>query len=428
MKPLSLAIVALVGIGSAATSASAHDDSAAPSEPKNDTREPADEPAPATRDSRAAQEQTVDEAATDSTSDSWKTDPNQKTRLPWHGSVLMFDQSVSTPTVGIGADYQSADPVYEWWFAFKPRYAFYESKVESFSVSVWANLYLELTNSDSTTTEREPVLGPTWISTTYGRTLFEGRGYKTSLTVGPRVSIPTDKASRNTGQILGLGISSGLSQRIPLNGESAPALNSMRFGITATYNHPIAKSTMATGPNQPGQSLGAPVEDLGNGRTTGVQGTSGGTQPISNDTLNGSLITKHAFTVAFSGDLQVTPKLGFSLSYSLINRWSYQPNYSVPLCIATGCLTEPLAVDSPTFYRASNWLTASVDYDLIDEMTLSLGYYNQALQLGPDGQRRGVIWSPDARFFLTVTGNLDSIYESLASKPAPPTNTATARR
>lgn len=416
-----------MGIGSAANPAAAQDESAA-SEPAGDeARQPAEnEPMPAARDARASQEQSIDEAATDSTSDSWKTDPNQKTNLPWHGSALIFDQSVTTTTVGIGADYQSANPVYEWWLAFKPRYAFYESKAESFSVSVWANFYLELTNSDTTTTEHEPVLGPTWIATTYGRTLLERDGYKTSLTVGPRFAIPTDKASRNTGTILGLGASAGLSQRIPLQGEGAPALNWMRLGITATYNHPIAKSTTLTGPGQPGQSLGAPVEDLGNGRTTGVQGTSGGTQSVSNDQLSGGLITRHALTVAFSGDLQVTPKLGFSLSYSLINRWSYQPT-QVPICIATGCI-DPIGIDSPTFYRASNWVTVSADYDVIDEVTLSLGYYNQALQLGPDGQRRDILWSPEARFFFTVTGNLDAIYEALASKPAPSTTAATAHR
>jgi hypothetical protein len=379
---------------------------------------------PAPRDqasarARASQEQAVDEATTDSTSDSWKTDPNQKTTLPWHGSMILFDQSVTTPTIGVGASYLSADPTYEWWLALKPRYAIYESRLESFSVSVWANLYLEVTNSDSTTTEHEPVIGPTWVTASYGRTLFENAGYKTSMNIGPRFAIPTDKASRTTGQILGLGASFGLSQRIPLNGESAPIWDALRFGLSATYNHPIARSTTATGPGQPGQTLGNPVEDLGNGRTTGVQGTSGGTEPTSQDQLSGGLITRHALTIAVSGDLQITPKLGFSLAYSLINRWGYSPT-EMTVCILTGCV-DPITVDSPTTFRPSNWLTASIDYDLFDEVGLSFGYYNQALQLGPDGQRRGVLWSPDARFFLTVTGNLDAIYESLTKKPEPVT-------
>jgi hypothetical protein len=64
------------------------------------------------------------------------------------------------------------------------------------------------------------------------------------------------------------------------------------------------------------------------------------------------------------------------------------------------------------------------DYDLIDEMSLALGYYNLATELAPNGQRRGIIggdniwWSPDARFFFTVTANLDAIYLRAAGKTA----------
>src|SRR5262245_53911126 len=74
--------------------------------------------------------QTADQGPTPATTAPAASDEDKK-KSPWHGSVLLFDQSVTTQTVGIGADYQSADPVYEWWFAFKPRYYLYESKVES---------------------------------------------------------------------------------------------------------------------------------------------------------------------------------------------------------------------------------------------------------------------------------------------------------
>jgi hypothetical protein len=65
----------------------------------------------------------------------------------------------------------------------------------------------------------------------------------------------------------------------------------------------------------------------------------------------------------------------------------------------------------------------SLDYDAIDEMTVSLGYYNQTSQIGPDGTRRNPLYSPDARFFLTLTGNLDVIYERLKARPPPPPST-----
>jgi hypothetical protein len=49
---------------------------------------------------------------------------------------------------------------------------------------------------------------------------------------------------------------------------------------------------------------------------------------------------------------------------------------------------------------------------------VGVGYYNQTGQIGPDGQRRSPLWSPDARVFLTVTGNLDVIFDHFTAKPS----------
>ena len=56
--------------------------------------------------------------------------------VPFHGSVLLFDQSVTTSTVGLGHDYQSANPVYEWWIAFKPRYYLFETSSRALSLNL----------------------------------------------------------------------------------------------------------------------------------------------------------------------------------------------------------------------------------------------------------------------------------------------------
>src|SRR4051812_24801301 len=37
----------------------------------------------------------------------------KKTPLRWHGSTLLFDQSVTSQTIGVGRDYQSYNPTYE---------------------------------------------------------------------------------------------------------------------------------------------------------------------------------------------------------------------------------------------------------------------------------------------------------------------------
>src|SRR5262245_52986073 len=167
----------------------------------------------------------------------------------WHGSVLLFDQSATTQTVGLGKDYQSSNQTYELWFALKPRYTFYETKTTALSVGLWTNLFLELTNSDTTTTEHEPVLGWTVVSAGLSQTLFEQGGYKTSLSLGPRVTLPTDRESRNAGRYFTLGASGGLSQTIPLAGKAAPSFNSMKLGVSSIYGHQFNRYTTPTNEN-----------------------------------------------------------------------------------------------------------------------------------------------------------------------------------
>ena len=75
-----------------------------------------------------------------------------------------------------------------------------------------------------------------------------------------------------------------------------------------------------------------------------------------------------------------------------------------------------------TQYTVNTWFIASVDYDLLDEVSLGLGYYNLANEIGPDGQRRGIVgkdniwWSPDARVFFDITANIDKLYDLASGK------------
>jgi hypothetical protein len=111
--------------------------------------------------------------------------------------------------------------------------------------------------------------------------------------------------------------------------------------------------------------------------------------------------------------LELVPKVELSLAYVHIASWSYAPPESSICTTTTGCVT-PRRLDSATTYHAIGWLTSSVSMSWLDELSVSFGYYNQAGQLGPDGRRRNPLWSPDARIFLTLTANLDAIYERVA--------------
>ena len=117
-----------------------------------------------------------------------------------------------------------------------------------------------------------------------------------------------------------------------------------------------------------------------------------------------------------SGDLRILSKLELSLSYVWLNAWAYATGATMPIPLLTGT-AQPMTVTDPTTYRLSTWTTAAVTYEPTDDFSVSLGYYNLASQLAPDGTRRNPLWSPNARFFLTLTGNLDVIYARLAGRP-----------
>ncbi|MEP6653784.1 MAG: hypothetical protein ABJA82_10515 [Myxococcales bacterium] len=343
----------------------------------------------------AAPEGATAAASASSTSEDAEDEPG-KQPISWHGSTLLFDQSVTTQTVGVGADYQSANPTYEWWVALKPRYFVYETRATAVSVNLWANLFLELTNSDTTTRRRETVIGPTYLWASYARTLGARRGYKTTFTVGPRLTIPTDKVARNSGQIVGAGGTIGLTQAFPLRGTSARALRGARLSVGAIYNHPFVRAT--TGVND---DLRWTRQDVGG-------------RPIFSDQLTGAALVQHALNASFSAELDVLPRLNVSASYVLLNAWLYPPNGSDCVAIRTGC-DLPIEVANPTTFRVSTWATAAVTYEVVDDLSVSLGYYNLASQIG-DGTHRNPLWSPAARFFLSVTGNLDVAYARLMTK------------
>jgi len=316
----------------------------------------------------------------------------------WRGSILLFDQSMTTQTVGVGGDYQTSDPTYEWWIAFKPKYTPFERKNDSISLNLWMNLYLELTNSDTTTEYHELLLGPTYLWATYNRTFRDVRGYKTAATIGPRANLPTDKAAYDTSQLIELGAIGSVSQTFPLRGEGARAFNSARLGMGAIYGHPFDRYTAPVN-----SDLHQLREDLAG-------------QSVIDDQLAGEMNVRNALSVSFLSELQILPRLSLSLSYLLINQWRYSPTaVQLPATGPSGVMSNP----NPTTYTVKTWLTVSAAYDLSDELSVGVGYYNLNNQLGADGARRSPLWSPTARFFLTLTANLDAVYRRVSRKPRP---------
>lgn len=321
-------------------------------------------------------------------------------RLPFHDSTFFIDQSVSTQTVGVGSDYLSRDPVYELWYSFRPRYYFYETESDALNVNARFDVFQELTNSDTTTHEHELLLGDTWLNGVYEHWFVrdERSGYATKISAGPRLIFGTSKASQAAGTVMQVGAGGGITQTLPMRGPYKDSFQTLSLIGNAYYSKLINRCTT---PCNPGFSYTR--QDTG-GRT------------LISDQVSGAALVNHQIITSIGTDVDIIKKLHFSASYIWVLQWFYPiDDQALPVMTATGPVL-PSSIDDPQTFRVSPWILASLDFSPIEEMSLSFGYYNYANQIGPDGQRRSPLWSPDARFFLTITANLDAIYERVSGR------------
>ena len=351
--------------------------------------------------------------------------PDNGARKPviWHDTSFIFDQSVSSETIGVGKDYQTRNPSYQLWFSFRPRVYLYEDEKQRFNLNARFDMYKELTNSDDTTEYRQETFGDIWVNASYSRTLAKNNGWSTSLAIGPRVLFPTSLESRANGVILTAGGGGGITQTIPLN-RGSDWFNNGHLAAQTFYTHPFTNATTAQN------------DDVARPRTTLDARTATSNQ------LSGGLLNDHQLLTVFDSGLQITPKLSFTVDFIFIQQWRYKPTTNgsgsnncsggqeVNILTGPSCISSGATNQDPQNYRLSVWFLTSVDYQVSDELGLSLGYYNYANSIGPNGERRGFLYAPDSsRFFLTATLGLDALYERIRGQPeSPPTDTQTNTR
>jgi hypothetical protein len=314
---------------------------------------------------------------------------------PLRGSAFFFEQSVTTQTARINpSPEQSFVPLYELWLSFLPRYYF----SEHWSVRGRFDYTKELTNSQATTYYREDVFGDIWTDFVYSSPL-DALWPGTKVNAGVRTQWPTSKASQANGTYVTLGALAGAVHKFEIRGEDAPSFNNFHAGLSFTYLHPF---TNATTPTSYGDFQYI-RQDVGDDNRS-----------IISDQIQGLTLVDHSLWIVLDTGLQITPKLSLSIDDILINQWHYAPTGS-GIVTTTGPVNPSLIGD--TQFTPSNWIIVGVDYELLDELQLGLGYYSVASEIAPDGQRRtlfgsdNLFWSPDARVFFSITANLDALFD-----------------
>jgi hypothetical protein len=331
-----------------------------------------------------------------------RTTVREDSQNPFRQSVLIFEQSVTTATVGLGPTPQSYVPLYELWFSFRPRYYF----DEHLSLRGRFDYTKEFTNNQITTQYREDVFGDLWTDLVYGTKLDRlWRGTKTSA--GLRAQWPTSKISQAAGTYVTLGVTAGALHKFEIRGDDAAVLNDVHVGLTFSYLHPF---TTATTPTNYG-GFGYKRQD--------VDGFS-----FLSDQIAGQTLVNHTLWGILDTGVQVTPRLSLTADLIVINEWHYPPTPSPAVRVSA----------SDNQFIENVWFIGNIDYTLFDELDVGLGYYNLANAIAPNGQARSVfgadnIWSsPDARIFFDLTANLDVLFDDAAGRHKFSMNPAQALR
>jgi len=318
----------------------------------------------------------------------------EPTGLPWHDTYIYWDNAVTASTLGVGQNYQTRNPVYEMTFGFRPRYYFVENDRVTISARADLGVLSERTNSDTTTTQGE------WSATdfefwgAYSNILRQSKSDLTELAIRlPRLTLPTSKVSQDTGKILALGVRVGGREEIVLAGRDARFFSSIELLGKIDYGYQFTSSQV-------------PVNGALERIRMGDDGRS-----IVSDQLGGATLAQQGAVFGIASWVHVHPRVNWISALELRSAWKYPVKHDTRICgvVLTGC-TEASGVSDPQTRSALTYFQTEFWGRLTDTLELTLGYANLATQLAPDGRRRSVFYSPDARFYLTLNVYLDHLF------------------
>ena len=326
--------------------------------------------------------------------------PKEKTKLPWHDTWLIVDNSVTAQTIGVGRSYQSSNPTYDLSASLRPRYYFYDSEVEGFYASGRFDVAREFTNNDVTTERGEVLVGgaphgigasdPT-LFTAYRRRLAKRGDYETIFAgYAPILTFPLSKFSRDNGTYFGLGTEVRFYQDAPLAGSRSSVFEKLTVGAIVGYNHTFTRATTPT--NTQLFRLRMDPE----GRT------------VPGDQLTGAAFPEHEVRATLRFMVDVAKDFSWWTDFTYAPTWLYSiPQVDVRVM---GQPVTPIGIANPTTFVTVTGFSTSLYYHVANELTVGLEYTNDAVQPGLDGQRRNIFYSPGALFALELIGHLDEMY------------------
>ena len=332
-----------------------------------------------------------------------KANPFGFTRFTWNNSA-------STKIFGVGGDYNgSEDEVYSMDFGLNIRYTFFSRPKTKIFVNVAGGVEVELTNSDSTTTKREPRLRDTSAGIGISQRLFTSANKETStsLQVVSSALLPTSLLSQRQGRYLGTNLSASIFHLQNLAGSDATWFQNVFLLGSVGWGHTFSRAYTPTSTE---------LAVTQRPRQVNCNGEAGCSSDSSDQLSNFSLAHD---SVRFGGAFYLSvykDVLSFGNYWEISERYRYGfKDACVELSTVEGCAPAG-GLSNPVTRGAVTTFDLSFSYNLMDNLgRVDLGYTNTTNQLGENGQRRSAFYSPDAQFYMNVAAYLDGIYDKASS-------------
>ncbi|MGZ3423247.1 MAG: hypothetical protein ACXVEF_30800 [Polyangiales bacterium] len=309
---------------------------------------------------------------------------------PLAGSLFLFDQSATTNSFKKSSQL-SYVPEYEWWLS--PRV--YYNITRQFKVGVRQDVFKEWTNAEETTHGKEWRVGDTWLTASYAdklKFITEKLRGSVGWTVRPGIS----KESRGAGQYLATGPSASLTFGYDITGEKGKVFKTGTVGASVSFSKAFTRCTTAC------------KSDFSQPRQTSTG------EIVDSDQVRSGSLTGSTFLYALNAGLEITDQMSFGVSQIWFTNFLYGLSDAQ---IRNGDTLETVPTSAlDTRIRQFSWFLVSLDYEVVKEVGLSLGYYNLANVIAPDGKYRQPFWSPEARVFFSVEFKIDAIYDRFNGK------------
>jgi len=328
-------------------------------------------------------------------------------RVRWRGTNFNFGTNATTTALGLGRDNIGSEGeqvsmgfgLVLNYFVLEPKLADGTPRGYSFRVQTAPGFDVELTNSDFTSTKREPLFRDLPVQAIFSKPLWRSANqeWAISTAMNGTVLLPTSKLSYDRGVYVTTSPRVSLFGQIPLRGKDAEFLKNFLVGASVRWDHQFTRATVPTNPDiqRPRQTLQ-------------------GTVSMSDQLTGGSIDTNSLRTGAFLFfdeklfDHTLWIFVSGGLQYSFLN----QPQVSDCVRISTGC-ADPARVENPTTTRYTTSFGVGVSYFPAAEWGFSLDYGNASTQIGLNGKRRNPLYGPDATLSASLILSLDAIYERL---------------